>query len=116
MTILVVGAIASSIALTLLLSGTNLTRSSFSSVQAAQAKSVADACAEAALERIDDNGSYSGTTNLTVAGADCSYTVTAGSGSERTITTRGTVGQITREVNIVADRGTGNGVIIVSWE
>lgn len=101
--VLVVGAVGVSVAVSLLLLGLSVSRTSFVEGQFRQARLLADSCAEEALEQIRDATSFSGSGTLSLGNGTCAYTVTSGSGSNRTITVSGTVGSIVRHVSISVD-------------
>ena len=98
--VLVVGAVGTAIALSLILLGNGSSRTSFALQQSAQAKGLANACAEEALEQIRGSTSFTGSGNLTLGQGTCSYTVTNTGGTNRTVTASGTVGTIIRKVSI----------------
>ncbi len=102
--ILIVGAIGLAIAISLILLGLSSSRTSFARVQSFQAKALADACAEEALQQIHDSTSYTGSGSLTLGQGSCSYNVTSLGGQNRAITATGAVGSMTRRVSIVIDQ------------
>jgi len=99
--VLVVGAVGVAIATSLILLGIGSSRSSFALEQSNQAKALANACAEEALQQIRDSTPYTGTGNLSLGQGTCTYTVTSQGGQNRTITASGTVGTIVRKVKII---------------
>lgn len=113
--ILVVGAIGVAITVSLILLGLGSSRTSFTVEQSAQAKALANACAEEALQQIRDSTPFTGSGNLTLGQGTCNYTVTSQGGQNRTITSSGTVGTIIRKVNVIIN--TINPTIAVtSWQ
>ena len=115
--VLVVGAVGTAIALSLLLLGNGTSRTSFALQQSAQARGLANACAEEALEQIRDSTPFTGSGNLTLDQGTCTYTVTntAPPGQERQVIASGTVGTIVRKITITIT--TINPFIIVSqWQ
>ena len=98
--VLVVGAVGTTIALSLLLLGNGASRTSFALQQSAQAKGLANACAEEALEQIRESTLFAGSGNLTLGQGTCTYTVTNIGGVSRTVTASSTVGTIVRKVSI----------------
>ena len=113
--VLVVGAVGVVIALSLILLGSGASRTSFALQQSAQAKGLANACAEEALEQIRESTAFTGSGNLTLGQGTCSYTVTNTGGTNRTVTTSGTVGTIVRKLTIIITAI--NPLIIVSsWQ
>ena len=89
------------IATSLILLGVGSAKSSGTLEQSNLAKAGANACAESALQQIRNNTSYTGTNNISLPGGSCTYTVTAQSGENRTITASGTFGTATRKVKIL---------------
>lgn len=69
-------------------------------VRSAQAKALANACAETALGNMQANNSYTGNGNLTLNGNTCSYVVSNTGGNSRLITVTGTVGIVVRKLQI----------------
>ena len=113
--VLVVGAVGVAIATSLILLGLGSSRTSFAIEQSNQAKGIANACAEEALQQIRDSTPFTGSGNLTLGQGTCAYTVTSQGGQNRTITSSGTVGSIMRKVKIIID--TINPTIqVVSWQ
>ena len=113
--VLVVGAVGIAIALSLLLLGVGNSRTSFAVEQSNQAKALANACAEEALQQIRDSTSFTGTASLTLGQGTCTYTVTSQGGSNRTITASGTVGTIIRKVKIIIS-GINPQITVTSWQ
>ena len=114
-TVLITGAIGAAIAVSILLLGLGSSKTSFSLEQSNQAKALANACAEEALQQIHDSASFEGTGNLTLSQGTCTYTVTKLTDQNRTITTNGTVGTIIRKVSITLDKITPN-INVTSWQ
>lgn len=100
-TVLVIGAVSAAIAVSVLWLGVGDSRSSFALEQSNQAKALANACSEEGLQQIRDSTSFAGTGSLTLGQGTCSYTVTSQGGSNRTITSTGTVGTISRKVKVI---------------
>lgn len=113
--VLVVSTIGTAIAVSLLLLGIGSSRTSFALMQSYQAKALADACAEEALEKIRDSTPFTGTGSLTLGQGACSYTVTSSGGQSRTATSSGTVGTIIRKVKITIDKITPL-INVTSWQ
>lgn len=113
--VLIIGAAALSIALSLLTLGTDSQRESLVEQQSTQARSLATACAEEALQYIHDNTSdtsQNGSINNLGAGS-CTYTIT-GASTSRDIVAVGTVGNVVRRVNVEATVGA-TSITIDSW-
>lgn len=102
--ILVVGAVGTAIAMSLILLGISSSRTSFSVEQSNQAKGLTNACVEEALEQIRNSTSFTGSGNLTLGHGTCTYTVTSQGGQNRVITASGTVGSIVRKVTVVINK------------
>lgn len=113
--VLVVGAVGTAITLSLILLGVGSSRTSFAVEQSNQAKGLANACAEEALQQIRESTSFTGSGSLNLGYGACTYTVTNGGGSNRTITTSGTVGTILRKVSISATAITPL-IVISTWQ
>lgn len=113
--VLIVGAIGTAIAVSLLLLGIGTSRTSFALLQSTEARALADACSEEALQKIRDFLPYSGSGSLTTSQGSCTYTVTKGSGQNRTVTSTGTVGTIVRKVKITLTQINPQ-IITSSWQ
>lgn len=115
LSVLITGAIASAIALALLMTGIDSQRGSLVTMKSAQARNLATACAEEAMQQIWDSSSFAGSGNLNLGQGSCSYTVTNAGGSDRTITTTGTVDSVVRKLQINATIGSSS-ISITSWQ
>lgn len=104
-TVLVIGTIAASAVVTLLLLGTSVLRATLSLENAAQAESGAMSCAERALQSLRNDLSYSGNETITLAdGTTCRVLPLEGSGnSDRTICTEATAGSVIRRLEVTVD-------------
>jgi hypothetical protein len=100
LSILVVGAVGVAIASTIILLGLSSSNSSFSYQQMHQAKGLASACAEEALQKIREATSFTGAGNLSAGQGTCTYNVVNTGGEARTINAVGTVGVVVRKINI----------------
>ncbi len=112
--VLITGAIASAIALALLITGIDSQRGSLVTMRSVQARNLATACAEEALQQLWDDSSYTGTGNLSLGQGSCSYTVTNAGGTSRLIATSGTVSAVTRKLQVNATIG--STITITSWQ
>jgi len=99
-TILIIAAVATATATTLLLLGVASTRSSFAEQQSVQARALAYACAEEALQQVRDNPAFSGGATLPLGSGTCTYNVQVLAGENRTVTVSGTVGTVVRKAQI----------------
>ena len=112
---LIIGAIGTVIVVSLVLLGIGSARTSLAIEQSHGAMALATACAEEALQRIEESTSYTGNDTLTLGQGVCTYIVTNQGGQNRTITSSGTVSTIIRKAKISID--TVNPAIrIVSWQ
>lgn len=115
LSVLIVGAAASAVALTLLVTGTDAQRSGLVSQQAAQARWLVNACAEEALQQIHDATSYTGTNTLNLTPGSCSYTVTSTGSSTRTITASASLNNVVRKITVYVTIGSSS-ISITSWQ
>jgi Tfp pilus assembly protein PilX len=115
MTVLILGAVATAIAVALLVTGTDSSRSAIVTQQSIAARHLAQACAEEALQSINDFTSYVGTGNLSYTAGTCTYTVTNTGGATRTITSTGTVNGVVKKLTIYATIGSST-ISITSWQ
>jgi len=114
-TVLISGAIGVAIATSLLLLGLGSSRTSFALEQSNQAKALANACSEEALQQIRDSTPFTGTGSLTLGQGTCGYTVVNDGGENRTVTASGTVGTVVRKIKIIVN--TINPAInLTSWQ
>lgn len=98
---LIVGSVALSIAVTMLILSTDISLSAGIFRESNQAKSLANACGEYALEAIRDNPSVSGTVDLppaTFSTGTCRYTIIINSPTNRTVNAQGTSGTTVRKI------------------
>jgi len=114
-TVLVVCAVATAVSLVLLVNGNDLQRAGQIDNYATQARGLANACAEEALQQMHDSTSFTGTNSLTLGNGTCTYTVTSTGTSTRTITTSGTVQTVVRKVQVYATIGSSN-ISVTSWQ
>lgn len=113
--VLILGAAATAISLALLTIGADSQRSMLVTQQSKQARVLATACAQEALQQIHDNIAYSGTGSLIIGQGSCSYTVTVTAGTTRTITTSGTVGSVVRKTQVYVTIGA-SAISVSSWQ
>ncbi len=102
--VLIIGAIGIAIATSMVLLGIGFSRTGFALEQSIQAKGLANACAEEALQQINDSTPFTGIGNLTFGQGTCDYTVTSQGGQNRTITSTGTVDDVVRKVEVVINQ------------
>lgn len=99
---LVIGAVGLAVVTSLVLLGVGSSRSSFSLEQGNQAKALANACAEEALQQIWNNDSFVGTGSLASGQGNCSFAISSDV-LPKTIMAIGTVGTTVRKVSITID-------------
>lgn len=98
--VLIVGAIGTSIVIALVLLGIGSSKTSIALEQSFEARSLATLCAEEALEQIRSNDAFSGTATLSIGNGDCEYTVINNGGESRTIESTGTAGNVIRRTEV----------------
>jgi hypothetical protein len=114
LTVLIVGAVATAIALTLLLSGANNNQTALVKQRSMQARALAVSCAEEALQTLRGTNTYTGTASLTLTTGSCTYTIANSSGT-RSILATGTVSGVARKIQVYATIGTSS-ISITSWQ
>ncbi len=88
---------------------------SLSDTQSEQALEIANSCVNEALFKIKSSSSYSGgSIAATTNSGTCTVTVTPASGSPRTISSIGTVGQTVRKITATVTVS-GSTITITSW-
>ena len=113
--VIIVGAVMTGIVISVIFWGTDQTQNALLDIQSNQARSLANACSEAALQAIRDNATYSGSGGLTLSAGTCAYTVINSGGNNRTINASGTASNAVRKNKIIIDQI--NPLInIVSWQ
>ncbi len=83
--VLVTGATALAISLAILDNSANTQRNVVVEQQSSQARSIARACAEEALQQIHDNTAFTGSADVTIGQDSCNYNVTSTGASTRSI-------------------------------
>lgn len=115
MSVMIVGAITLAIVVSMLLSGLGISNTSFAYQQNAQARALADACVNEALQQIRDNTAFSGSNNLSLGQGNCTYTVINTGGENRTIQASSTVGVIIRKTQATITQINPT-ITIASWQ
>ncbi|PLX24968.1 hypothetical protein C0580_03510 [Candidatus Parcubacteria bacterium] len=113
--ILVIGAISVAITISLILLGIDSSRTSFALEQSKQARGLANACAESALQEIRNSTPFTGSDTIIFSNGSCSYTVVNDGGNNRTIESSGEVGDTIKKINISIDQINPD-INIVSWQ
>jgi len=99
MSVIIVSAIGIAIASAILLLGVGSAKTSIIVEQSSQAKGLATACAEDALERVKESPSFTGSGNLSLSQGICSYLV-SGVLPAKIINASGTVSTVIRKVKV----------------
>ena len=103
--VLVVGAVGLSIAVSLLLLGLGSSRTSFALQESNEAKALANACAEEALQKLRESVYYAGNETKTFTLGSCQIQAVSGTGNlSRTLQTVGIVRQTQRKVKVIVSR------------
>ncbi len=113
--VLITSAAATAICLSLLQTGTDSQRSILIEQQSKQARSLAVACAEEAMQVIHDNIAYSGTNTLILGQGSCTYIIAVTAGSTRSLSASGTVGNVVRKIQAYATINS-TSISITSWQ
>ena len=113
--VLIVGAVGVAIATSPVLLGLGSSRTSFAVEKSNQAKALANACTEEALQQVKDSTPFTGSGSLTMGQGTCTYTVTNQGGQNRTITSTGTVGTIIRKVKVIITKINPK-ITVSSWQ
>ena len=98
--ILIVAAVGTAIAVSLILTGLGASRTSLVVQQSVQARALAAACTESALQEIRKITQFSGTGTTTTSEGICTYRVIALAGQNRTIDATSTVGSILQKIRV----------------
>ena len=115
LSVLILGSIVTAVGVTLLVTGTDAQREILVTQQSVQARSLADTCAEEALQQLHDNTAFTGTNNLALGTGSCTYTVTSTGVSTRTISTTATVGNVVRKAVVYVTMSSSS-ISITSWQ
>lgn len=100
LTVVIVCAITTAIAVSLLLLGIGSAKTSFTLVQSQQAKSLANACAELALNGLRLSETYTWPGVQTIGAGTCTASLSGSGDSGRGVTASGIVGTVVRRVTI----------------
>jgi hypothetical protein len=113
--VLVVGAVATSIATSLLLFGVGAAKSGTAQEQSSRAQAFATACMEEALEQIHDASAFTGSATLLWPEGSCTYTVTNLGGANRMVIASSTVGSAVRRSQATINK-INPAIGIASWQ
>ena len=101
--VIIAGAIGGAIAVGLLLGGTDAVDLAEAAQEAHQARALADACTEQALQTLHDDLSFTGSVQLTLSTGTCTAEVLNLGGAQREVRSNGTAVNTTRRVRIIID-------------
>lgn len=113
--VLVAGAVSTAAILAIMVIGTYDQQASLISQQSMQARNLAVACTEDALQMMRANRLFDGTSGFSLGQGSCTFTVVRTSSSGRTIDTTATVGPVTRRIYVTGSATT-TAVTISTWE
>ena len=113
--VLAVGTVGVVVVTGVILLGLSWSRTSFTAEQSFQAKALADACVEEALQQIKDSIPFTGNGTLTFGQGSCAYTVTNNGAQNRSVVSVGTVGTVVRKVSVTLDK-ISPGINITGWQ
>ncbi len=113
--VLVVGAVSLAVAITLLTTGVNSSKTAVDFEASKAARIIADSCAEEALEKIRETPIFSGAGSLNFNQGGCSYSVVDQGGQNRLISASSTSGSAIRKV-LVSVNQIQPRIIITSWK
>jgi len=99
--VLIIGAMALSVGLSLLTIGISNTQTALVRQQLEQSKALSSACAEKALYQIRADNNYSGTLNFNLGQGTCSVMVIKGGSENRTVQSTGTVNNTNARIKII---------------
>lgn len=109
-------AIGGAVAGSLILSGLGFSKTSLALDQSNQAKALANACMEEALQKLRETVYYTGSETLTLTTGSCQIQTVAGTGnSNRTVQTTAAVGTVQRKVKVVVTTVHPT-IVISSWQ
>ncbi len=114
-TMIITAAIGTAIAASVILLGLGASRSGFSLQQSAQARGLANACIEEAMQQLRSFTPFTGTGSLAMGQGSCNYTVISGGAQNRTATSSGTVGTVVRKVKAIINK-INPAITVVSWQ
>lgn len=115
MSVIVTGAIGLAIALSVILLGIGATKTSFALLSSNQAKNYANACAEEALQKIQESEEFSGKNSLNFSEGTCIYNVINLEQKIITIESLGSSGSVKRKVFITANKKNKK-INIILWQ
>lgn len=116
MSVIIVGAIGTSLAVTLILVGVDEARTSLSVERSYRAKNLADSCAEKALDAIRLDKNYTGNETVSFGSDKCDILAVSNPGTETpVISSVGTSGTAKRKIQITVSQVTPK-IKVLSWK
>jgi len=115
LSVLVVGAVGLAITISLVLLGLGTSNSSLTLQKSAQARSLANTCAENALQQVRNDVAFSGSGNLSLGQGSCTFIVTDTGGQSRLIVSSGQVGSVVRKLKLTINQINPK-INILSWQ
>lgn len=102
LSVLIVGAVGLAISTAVILLGIGAGKSSLTLQQSNQAKALANACQEEALQKLRESIYYSGNQTISFTNGSCTIQTISGAGNtNRTIQTSGTIGNVQRKIKVI---------------
>lgn len=100
LSVLIIGSVGTSIAVSLLLMGQGRLHAAYSLQIAAQALSVTDGCVEEALLEISQDSNTTGGTSVVIGPHTCSYFIENSSGENKIISASTTISNVVQRVRV----------------
>ncbi|MFZ2072714.1 MAG: hypothetical protein WAV10_03495 [Minisyncoccia bacterium] len=113
--VLIFGSVSLAIASSVLLLGLGYSKTGFIIEQSGKAKSLANLCAEVALQEIKNSSAFVGSNNIVIDSDFCDYSVIDNGGEDRAIITNGTTGNVVRKILITINQ-INPSINILSWQ
>lgn len=113
LSVLILAAVGVFISTTLLFLSVSSSQTTSSLQKSSQAKALADACVEKALQELIISNSYVGSGSATFGGGSCTYTVSTADASNAAIVGVGVADQTTRRVRAILYRPQ---LRVTSWQ
>ena len=112
--VLVLGIVSATAASALVFASVRSLQASLLLRQSYEAKGIARACADVALQQVHDNTAYTGSSSVTLGTGSCTYSVANSGGSVRTISVTATVQNVTKKLLVTTSALTPK-IVISSW-
>jgi beta-mannanase len=114
-TVMTISAIAIALVISLIYSGISATKSSASLANLAESRAFASACAEEALQNIQENNNYSGNLNISFTNGSCSANTSKVSTEIFNISATATSSGAIKRISVTTSQ-TSPKIIISSWQ